>query len=88
MVSDLNFFVKKQSKIAAAIFLNVFVLFLFNLLIFEVPFKHLLPQLPKGRFLKILEIRNPYGKVMERSGLRCEHFCSNQDLILTDYYSI
>ena len=24
---------------------------------------------------KILEIQNPWEKVMERSGLRCEHFC-------------
>ena len=25
--------------------------------------------------LKFLEIRNPWGKVMERRGLRYEHFC-------------
>ena len=35
-----------------------------------------LPPLPEvGRPL-FLEIRNPWGKVMERSGLTFEHFCS------------
>jgi len=33
----------------------------------------LLP-LPKVGFPKNLEIRNPWGKVLERSGLRIEHF--------------
>ena len=34
-----------------------------------------LPPLPKVRCPIFLEIRNPWGKVMERSGLRFEHFC-------------
>ena len=35
----------------------------------------ILPPLPKVGYPKILEIWNPWGKVMERSGLRIEHFC-------------
>ena len=42
---------------------------------FEVPFKRLLPPLPEVGCPIFLEIRNPWEKVMERSGLRCEHFC-------------
>ena len=34
-----------------------------------------LPPLPKVGCPKLLEIQNPWGKVMERSGLRFEHFC-------------
>ena len=34
-----------------------------------------LPPLPEVQCLKILDIRNPWGKVMKRSGLRFEHFC-------------
>ena len=33
-----------------------------------------LPPLPKVLCLNFLDIRNPWGKVMERSGLRFEHF--------------
>ena len=33
-----------------------------------------LPPLPEVWYPKFLEIRNPWGKVMERSGLRFEHF--------------
>ena len=33
------------------------------------------PPLPKIGCAIFLEIRNPWGKVMERSGLRFEHFC-------------
>ena len=42
------------------------------------PYTHLcicLPPLPEVGCPKFLEIRNPWGKVMERSGLRYEHFC-------------
>ena len=42
---------------------------------FEVPFNGLLPPLPKVGCPIFLEIRNPWGKVMERSGLTFEHFC-------------
>ena len=34
-----------------------------------------LPPLPEVRCPIFLEIRNPWEKVMERSGLRYEHFC-------------
>ena len=34
-----------------------------------------LPPLPQVGCPKLLEIRNPWGKVMERSGLRFEIFC-------------
>ena len=34
-----------------------------------------LPPLPEVKCPRFLEIRNPWGKVMERSGLRYEHFC-------------
>ena len=34
-----------------------------------------LPPLPEVGCPIFLEIRNPWGKVMERSGLRYEHFC-------------
>ena len=34
-----------------------------------------LHQLPEVGCPIFLEIRNPWGKVMERSGLRYEHFC-------------
>ena len=34
-----------------------------------------LPPLPEVGCPIFLEIRNPWGKVMERSGLRFEHFC-------------
>ena len=34
----------------------------------------ILPPLPKVGCPKILEILNPWGKVLERSGLRIEHF--------------
>ena len=33
-----------------------------------------LPPLPEIRFQILLEIKNPWGKVMERSGLTFEHF--------------
>ena len=34
-----------------------------------------LPLLPKVGCLILLEIWNPWGKVMERNGLTFEHFC-------------
>ena len=43
---------------------------------FEVPFKRLFaPPLPEVGCPIFLEIRNPWGKIMERTGLRFEHFC-------------
>ena len=35
----------------------------------------ILPPLPEVGCPKCLEVRNPWGKVMERSGLRIELFC-------------
>ena len=47
-----------------------------RLFTFEVPFKRLFaPPLPEVGCPIFLEIRNPWGKVMERNGLRVEHFC-------------
>ena len=34
-----------------------------------------LPPLPEVRCPKFLQILNPWGKLIERSGLRFEHFC-------------
>ena len=45
-----------------------------RLLTFEVPLKRLLPPLPEVGCPKNLQIWNPWGKEMERSGLRFEHF--------------
>ena len=42
---------------------------------FEVPFKRLFAPTSQSWMSKILEIRNPWEKVIERSGLRFEHFC-------------
>ena len=38
-------------------------------------FNIFLPSLPEVGCPIFLEIRNPWGKVVERSGLRLEHFC-------------
>ena len=48
-------------------FLSLFSLLRYRLTVF-------LPPLPKVGCPIFLEIRNPWGKVMERSGLRYEHF--------------
>ena len=42
---------------------------------FEVPFNGLFAPTSQSRMSNILEIRNPWGKVVERSGLTFEHFC-------------
>ena len=49
--------------------LLVFPLFIYSIL------RPILTPLTKVRCPKILEIQNPWGKVLERSGLRIEHFC-------------
>ena len=46
-----------------------------RLFTFDVPFKRLFAPTSGICMSKILDIRNPWGKVMERSGLRFEHFC-------------
>ena len=42
---------------------------------FEVSFNGLFAPLPEVGCQIFLEIRNPWGKVMERSGLTFNHFC-------------
>ena len=49
-------------------FLTFFLLLRYRLTVF-------LPPLSEVRCPIFLEIRNPWGKVMERSGLTFEHFC-------------
>ena len=39
------------------------------------PLNVFLPSLPEVGCPKFLKIRNPWGKVMERSGFRFKHFC-------------
>jgi hypothetical protein len=58
------------SKISAQkkFFASLFSLLKYRLTIF-------LPQLPEVGCPIFLEIQNPWGKVMERSGLRYERFC-------------
>ena len=71
MVSDLNIFAQKWSKIAAAekVFTDFYLIF--SLLRYRL--NVFLPQRLKVKCSKILEIRNPGGKVMERNGLKFEH---------------
>ena len=45
-----------------------------RLFTFEVLFKRLLPPLPEVGYPKCLEITNPWGKVLEISGLSFEEF--------------
>ena len=68
-----TFFVWKLSKIAAQKkkFSSLFSVF-FGFWSFLTVF---LPQLPEVGCPIFLAIRNSWGKVMERSGLRYEHFC-------------
>ena len=47
----------------------------FDLLRFLVFLTVFLPPLPEVGYPIFLEIQNPWGKVMKRSGLRYEHFC-------------
>ena len=68
----MNIFVSKLSKIAAEkkVFSSLFSVF-FGFWSFLTVF---LPPLPEVGCPIFLEIRNPWGQVMERSGLRYEHF--------------
>ena len=51
--------------------LSVYLFVPFHVLDFEAYFA----PTSRSRMSKFLEIRNPWGKVLERSGLRIEHFC-------------
>ena len=42
---------------------------------FEVPFNGLFAPTSRSRMSNNLEIRNSWGKVMERSGVTFKHFC-------------
>ena len=72
MVSELNIFAPKWSKIAGAkkVFLKIKK---------KSPLRYhvnvFLPPLPVVGRPTFLEIRNPWGKVMKRSGLTFEYFC-------------
>ena len=55
-----------------------------RLLIFEVPFQRFFALISRRRMSKILEIPNFLGKVVERSGLRFEHFPSKIVLKCSD----
>ena len=46
-----------------------------GLFTFEVPFNGIFARLPEAGCQIFLEIRDPWGKVMERSSLTFEHFC-------------
>ena len=61
----------KLSKIAAQ--KKSFFSLIFSLL--RYPLTVFFPPLPKIGFPIFLKIQNPWGKVMERSGLTFEHFC-------------
>ena len=73
----MNIFVWKLSKIASQ--KKVFFLHFFHFFSIFFGFRSFLtvflPPLPEVGCPIFLEIRNPWGKVMERSGLRYEHFC-------------
>ena len=72
MVSDLKFFAKNcvQLPRRKKFFTDFF------LLICSLRLTVLLPTLPEVQCPKFLDIWNPWGKVMERSGLKFEHFSS------------
>jgi hypothetical protein len=59
--------IKLPRKKKSFFFLSLFSLLRYRLTVF-------LPPLPEVGCPIFLEIRNPWGKVMERSGLRYEHF--------------
>ena len=47
----------------------------FLVLVFLTPFNGILPPLPEVKCANFLDFWNPWGKVMERNGLRFENFC-------------
>jgi len=71
MVSDWKIFAHKGCKIAVVekVFYGFLKICLVRLNIF-------LPPLPEVQCPNFLDFQNPWGKVMERSGLRFEDFCS------------
>ena len=49
---------------------------IFLVSLFLTPFKGLFFPLPEVQCQNFLDFQNPWGKVMERRGLRFENFCS------------
>ena len=68
--SGLMLSISRNVRLSVRLSVRVFVCLLlrYRLTIF-------LPPLPEVKCQIFLEIRNPWGKVMERSGLTLEHFC-------------
>ena len=62
------FYKSKCPSVCVSVCLSVCSLLRYRLTVF-------LPPLPKVGCQIFLEILNPWGKVMERSGLTFEHFC-------------
>ena len=62
------FYKSKCPSVCPSVRLSVCSLLRYRLTVF-------LPPLPDVGCPIFLELRNPWGKVMERSGLRYEHFC-------------
>ena len=59
---------------ACSIDVRLLLLFVCPLFMYYI-LRPILPPLPNVGCPKILEIPNPWGKVLERCGLRIEHFC-------------
>ena len=64
--SGLMLSISRNVRLSVCVFVRLFT--------FEIPFKRLFAPLPKVNCPKIFEIRNPWGKAVEISGLRFEHF--------------
>ena len=68
------FYKSKCPSVCPSVFVRVFVcLFVCSLLRYRL--NVFLPPFPKVGCPIFFEIRNPWGKVVERSGLIFEHFC-------------
>ena len=50
----------------------------FLVLAFLTPFNGLLPPLPEVQFINFLDFWNPWGKVIERSGLKFVNFFAHK----------
>ena len=69
------FYKSKCPSVCLSVCLSVCSLLRYHLTVF-------LPPIPKVGGPIFLEIRNPWGKVMERTGLTFEHFCLEVDFAL------
>ena len=66
-----EFLAQKWCKIVADFFFTYFFFFICSLRLTV-----FLPLLPKVQYPNFLHIWNPWEKVIERNGLRSDHFCS------------